>query len=521
MGAGEQGVVWRRLLHGGLLLLAAALFLLHYVHLSADFPNHSQWVDWAKYTDEGWYGDAAIRHYLRGNWRLPGDFNPAVALPVWPLLEGALFRFTGVGIEAARALATTVFGGVMVCSYFMLRVRAGKGADASLHGIFAAAALVLLAASPFVYVFSRMAILEPLLILWVMLALLAADAVRYSRTTRAWVGCAMAVGVLVTLMIGTKTTAIFLLPAVCFMLWDSAGWRWRRVLQVTAVAAGTAALLLGIYFAVLVSKGYLEDFRYLFSANTYTGINRATFLKVIGDTFQDGMWIGSLIYPLSLIAVLFAIFRPRVWRDAVFTSMVLWAAGYMAFMAYHANLQPRYYLVVAVPLVLLLARGAMHLVEWDRLALYALVPLLVILVGHEMNVTLRFVRHPEYSFRTAASRVEHIVESEPGHSHTVLSISGSDLSLMTGLPSICDDFGTMQLEDRIAAYRPGWFVAWNYVEDDKMMALTKYYRLTRVAEFPAMDDPDRNLMIVYRLDPKDGIQPKRKRPGARMLPTGA
>jgi len=58
----------------------------------------------------------------------------------------------------------------------------------------------------------------------------------------------------------------------------------------------------------------------------------------------------------------------------------------------------------------------------------------------------------------------------------------------------------MELDQRIAAYRPGWFIAWNYVEDDKMEALAKFYQLTRVAQFPAMDDPDRNLLIVYRLD---------------------
>jgi len=52
-------------------------------------------MDWAKYTDEGWYGDAAIRHYQLGHWYVPGDFNPAAALPVWPLLELALFRVTG------------------------------------------------------------------------------------------------------------------------------------------------------------------------------------------------------------------------------------------------------------------------------------------------------------------------------------------------------------------------------------------------------------------------------------------
>ena len=99
------------------LLLVAAIFLtLHAFHLSADFPNHSPWMDWAKYTDEGWYGDGAIRHFQRGHWHVPGDFNPAAALPVWPLLEAALFRFTEVSLSAARALTVGIFALILVAS---------------------------------------------------------------------------------------------------------------------------------------------------------------------------------------------------------------------------------------------------------------------------------------------------------------------------------------------------------------------------------------------------------------------
>ncbi|MEI9968294.1 MAG: hypothetical protein WDM87_06590 [Terracidiphilus sp.] len=47
--------------------------------------------DWAKFTDEGWYGAAAIRAHLFGHWYLAGDFNSAVALPVWPFVEWVLF----------------------------------------------------------------------------------------------------------------------------------------------------------------------------------------------------------------------------------------------------------------------------------------------------------------------------------------------------------------------------------------------------------------------------------------------
>src|SRR5947207_3127556 len=119
------------------LLLVATLFLaLHAVHLSADFPNHSPWMDWAKYTDEGWYGDAAIRHFQRGHWHVPGDFNPAAALPVWPLLEAALFRFTGVNLAAARALTVAIFACILLASYLLLRrwqlLSSGKQAETSL-----------------------------------------------------------------------------------------------------------------------------------------------------------------------------------------------------------------------------------------------------------------------------------------------------------------------------------------------------------------------------------------------------
>jgi len=127
------------------------------------------------------------------------------------------------------------------------------------------------------------------------------------------------------------------------------------------------------------------------------------------------------------------------------------------------------------------------------------------------------VTDPEYTFVTAIYRLRDAVQRElavdPRHSRLVLSISGSNISLITGLPSICDDFGVMELPDRVAAYKPGWFVAWNDVEDDKMEALAPMYRLVKVGFYPAYDDPERNLLILYRLDPVNS--PRRGRNGRR------
>jgi predicted membrane-bound mannosyltransferase len=110
-------------------------------------------MDYSKYTDEGWYGNAAIRYYLTGHWYLHGDFNPAVALPVWPLLLAGVFHFTGVSLVAARVLGLAFFGLNLVLAYCVVRTQAERWV--------ALLAVTLLAASPFLWAFSRLAILEP------------------------------------------------------------------------------------------------------------------------------------------------------------------------------------------------------------------------------------------------------------------------------------------------------------------------------------------------------------------------
>ena len=193
---------------------------LHALHLNADFPNHSPWfMDWAKYTDEGWYGNAAVRAHLFGNWYMPGDFNPAAALPVWPFLEWLLFFVTGVTIEAARGLAVAFFFVNLVLCYLLLRATGARWV--------ALLAVTLVVTSPFVYCFSRLAILEPLLTALTLGALNLA--VRLPRLRRPVWGAA-GIGLLFALMMLTKTTAVFLLPALGWAmvlpLWQNGRRNW-------------------------------------------------------------------------------------------------------------------------------------------------------------------------------------------------------------------------------------------------------------------------------------------------------
>jgi hypothetical protein len=528
-----------------LLLVAGIFLILHTLHLRADFPNHSPWMDWAKYTDEGWYGDGAIRHFQRGHWYVPGDFNPAAALPVWPLLEATLFRFTGVNLVAARALTVAIFGLILLASYLLVRrwqlLSSDKGTETSLAP---AIAVLLLAVSPFCYVFTRMAILEPLLILFTLFALLASSYVTPPeqggptasvRTRLRFTLPIVALGLLLPLMILTKTTAIFVFPAIAWLLWARAGYRVGRFLRLSLPAAALAVLIWLGYYLFVVRPRFLPDFHYLFDANSYTGLTPSNMLFVLAKTISDGFWIGNILYPLSILAIISVfLLRPRLLRNPLVPALILWAASYAAFLAYHNNLQPRYYLVIAVPLTLVIPIVFSSL--WNsaprahsgaetyrrRLAITTTVGVLALLTLTDARQTLRYVRTPDYAFSGAASQIRQIISADHTHNPLILSISGSQLSLMTGLPSICDDFGTMDLPVRVKAYHPGWYLAWNQVEDDKMDALTPMYHLQRVAAFPAFDDPERNLLILYRLDPANPREPpmrQRKPISPRFLRT--
>jgi len=537
---GAVGIV--RVVEVAMLVVAAIFALLHFVHLKADFPNQSFWRDWAKFTDEGWYADAAIRFYQFGHWSVPGDFNPAAALPVWPAILVVLFRFTGVSLVAARALTGVVFGLTLVCCYWLLRRWMGRDGQPSLVP---AAVVVLLAVSPFCFAFTRMAILEPLLVLLMLVALLVASAAGEASgfaNVRAKVLWTVGLGLLLPVMVLTKTTAVFLFPAILWMLWAATGYRLREFLRVALPACCLGAAVWGLYFGLLVRPRYLVDYHYLFDANAYTGFKWDGFGMLLFNTAFDGIWIGKTLFALSLAAVVGAlagIFAKGLRKNPLPATMMLWILGYGAFMAYHANLQPRYYLVVVVPLTVLVgmvmeplfvsaartwSKDAAPAGAIDVFLLRVTAGLaggaLLFAFGNAARQTVGFVLYPEYTWVNAAARVKEAVEREaavhPAHSRLILSISGSDLSLMTGLPSICDDFGSMSLDERITTYRPGWFATWNEVEDDKMEALAPMYRLVRVLSAPAFDDTDRNLLILYRLDvlevpgPEPARRPRRK-----------
>jgi hypothetical protein len=569
------------------LLVIGGFALLHALHLTADFPNHTPWfMDWAKYTDEGWYGNAAVRAHLFGNWYQPGDFNPAPAVPVWPFLEWVLFFFTGVSIQAARGLAVAFFFCNLLLSYLLLRTRGPRW-----MGLLA---LTLIVTSPFLYCFSRLAILEPMLIAFTLAALNLA--VRLPRLRRP-VTASVAIGLLFTLMMLTKTTAVFLLPARGWAMLAPLGRNNRKLaLRCAGAAVGSFAASFGLWMALLIHFGLLADYKYLFFVNKYIKPKELTWpLLSFWWSFHGGLWVDHILIPLAGLVTLGAILvsiapHPALaqWKsaarnllmDPVFGASILAAAGYILFMTYQDHPQPRYFAMVAFFCFIIVAQGANALVsaqsalesrpahepepsqaaedgkvvnefsqghssgsEAERTsgaeaerssgagapkgcacsdeeaklpscpfrhcaplfgwAVVALATLAAISNGLQ---TLNYAAHPEYTFIDAGQRLTRYIDAHPNGRRLLVSISGDQIMLVTHLPSLCDDFGTQELVSKLADAQPGWYAAWNDLDPGTLEDIHTHFSLEQVASFRAFDDPERNMLILFKLHPLPGGQ---------------
>jgi hypothetical protein len=486
-----KGRLARRWIRIAVWSLVAALSILKFCYLSADFPNDSPWmIDQAKFTDEGWWGNAAVSHLLTGHWYVPGDYNPAVALPVWPFLLSLVFHFTGVSVVAARTLNVTISIATLGVVFALVRRYIIGNSEAP-----ALLAVLLLAASPFAFVFNRLAILDTLVVLEFCLLMLVAS---FASTKRLWPLAALAI--LVTAMMLTKTTSALLVPAVLWFAWSATERTLAGLLRtITAVAVLPAALLKS-YSALVSALGYGADFKYFFGVNAMPDIDWRQTLGTLAELLRDCFWIDRVLYPLGLVILLLTVaWKRKLWSNPLFSAAWIAIAVQAVFIfSRQDDFAPRYYLVMLAPLIWIITLTFGELITHSRST--AALLLVAIIVSVVLNVVTigQFLTHRDYDFHNATLSIREIIRSHPEQKALILGVSGNQLSMMTGIPSINDGYGTEDMTEKVSRYQPGWYVAWNDVvfKDQGFLA---GYQLEKMGSYPAFDDDDRGALTLYRM----------------------
>jgi hypothetical protein len=345
-------------------------------------------------------------------------------------------------------------------------------------------------------------------------------AVRLPRMRRP-VAASILIGLLFTLMMLTKTTAVFLLPALGWALLFPLRQKPRLALLCALGALSASAVTYSLWMGLVARLGLLGDYKYLFFVNTY--VKPTTFywpLLSLWWSWHGGLWIDHALIPLAGLVVVFALLVSRTsWGrllllDPVFGASILAVAGYIFFMTYQNHPQPRYFVVVAFFCFILVGQGAEALMNHTHsvqkpLARFPFAPIAgwaviaLALAAAVMNAarTVNYALHPQYTFVNAAEHLADYVETHPNGKRLLLSISGDQIALVTHLPALCDDFGTQELVAKTALYQPGWYAAWNDLDPGTLEDLHNHFSLEQVASFQAFDDPERNQLVLFKLHP--------------------
>jgi hypothetical protein len=295
-------------------------------------------------------------------------------------------------------------------------------------------------------------------------------------------------------------------------------------LRCAAPALGTFALSYGLWMGNVVRMGLMSDYRYLFTVNDYHKPKEIYWpLASAIWSFHGGLWADHILIPLAglMLAVAVALW----WRtggrklllDPVFGASVCGVMGYLLFMTVQNHPQPRYFVVVAFFCFILLARGVEAMVSLAaaepftdlpeaHVAGWGLIGLAVVAVVINCARTAEYAAHPQYTFVNAAEQIVHYIDTHPNGQRLLLSISGDEISLVSHVPALCDDFvtpshGIADLSQKIAVYKPGWYAAWNDLDPGTLQDLHVHYSLEQVGLFSAFDDKERNTLVLFKLHP--------------------
>lgn len=470
-----------------LLALTICLLGARLWHLQADFPGyHFYSQDGAWRTDEGFYTNAALHFCTLGRAYLPGGWNPGVFMPVWPLMVGTLFHFTGISVLAARALAVCCAWATVLLAYAVTRQYRPRA--------FAAIVAFLMAANALGFFFARLAILEPAFGMFLLLALYLAGKVRPG-------GYALAAltGLAFVLLTLTKTTGPFVLPAVLFPIWANNREDRPAAWKLLAVALGVALCLLG-YAKWTWAHHYQTDMQTILGLHVLWKLEH--FPPRLLRFFFRGTWVDPVLFPIALAGLFAAIFRLRfLWRDTLFVTAFLWEAGYAAFIVFAYNGPPRYFVTLIVPTIWL----ALVFLEWlwrqRRLAAIALAACVLASVAWNVCFIAAYLARPHYKLVHASMTIQRVVESGPQPGRLLIGRGADEISLLSGGLPTMDSDGAMPLAEKIDVYHPGWFLKWTDGVPQDAPVVSAKFRLTRRAIFYPLNNARHDALTLYQVLP--------------------
>ena len=311
----------------------------------------------------------------------------------------------------------------------------------------------------------------------------------------------VALGVLLPLLVLTKSTGVFLLPAIFYPIWFHFRHNWRAALRPMLLAGFIAAAIYGSE-QVAFAGHYRSDAHVFFSHSQGVLQLIGTSEKTARFFFRGVTWIDPILFPLALAGLIASWWMRELWDNVLWGAAALWNVFFAAFIVYHYDGPPRYFGTMTVPVFLMAVMFVVAVWRRKPSAGRVLAGLCCATFLWNAALILHMTARPTYQLRDAAIAIRNVVQSHPEQSHVLMGHGVTEVELMNSIPAVNDVFGTMTEAQKVAYYRPGWIVIWNDEGMDSLGDVTNHNNLQPMATYPVFDQPERNKLEMFKIVPK-------------------
>jgi 4-amino-4-deoxy-L-arabinose transferase-like glycosyltransferase len=331
-----------------------------------------------------------------------------------------------------------------------------------------------------------MALVEPVFVGFILVALLIAD---YAAESRSF-PYALAAGAVLSLGILTKLTAVFaIVPLLVILAIRTRSW--PAFARLSLPALGAAVLLPAMQHLFLIPH-YLQDHLLYMQLNIrerqVTGL-----LKWFHALYHIAAGLraaGPLLLCACLLGTVWLCFPSNRWRaDPLLQLGLLWLASNLAILSTVAYFPSRYCLSLLFPLALLAARYTVLAAPYNRTLGASLCTLLGLTLLISTTRSLTYMLHPHYSMADLAAYVLHDLPQGAHGPCLLMGDMANTITLYNALPSVSSRWSTVPLAQRIATCTPSIFLSTGPVSHDNLdQFLTSQHSLTLQTTLPVMQN---------------------------------
>lgn len=496
---------WLSLLKMLLLTIIICFCILRFIHLAADVPVGTTWSS-EIYGDEGLYTRNATAKLITNKWLLPFESNPIVVMPIFQFIEYIFLKSMGINLISARLPGVLFFMITLIFLYLIFR--------RFINGVLSLGVLVLISCNYLLFVYSRLALNENLMLL------LSVAAIYLGTVYNKYFIHAVITPVVVFLAVLCKISGLSVwLPVLFLVLYENDGF------NITSAKLRSIALSLLIFVALCFSymafviKPYHDYGRYYLAIvpifpESMHGVSSVIY--AVYKIFRNGYLICHGIYSIGYIAGIISmiaiVFIKGIKHKRLLGAFALWIVIYVFAGGIGGGYNPpRYYVLTVIPLISIMGFFIVYL--WSLRSKYAQVlkvaSVLIVLgyISFNAGKISAFIVHPEWSFYTMANDISNTVKSKqrPG---VILTDIVDTYSLASGMLVLNLETGTEDKKLKFDRYQPHFLITLGPVSDNpwNFQYIKEYGSIELVKTYDVFENYHNGKPVhFYQIEPHSDI----------------